>query len=43
MHQHTAIAGEVLEQAVLLSCKKQDEAAMERSFAQLRTYYNDTR
>ncbi|PNW70163.1 hypothetical protein CHLRE_17g708300v5 [Chlamydomonas reinhardtii] len=41
--QELLLGREVLEQAVLLSCKKQDEAAMERSFTQLRTYYNDTR
>ncbi|GLC35908.1 hypothetical protein PLESTB_000518300 [Pleodorina starrii] len=41
--QELLLGREVLEQAVLLSLKKQDEAAMERSFAQLRTYYNDTR
>ncbi len=28
---------------MLLALRKKDEAAMERSFAQLRTYYNDTR
>jgi 26S proteasome regulatory subunit N12 len=28
---------------VLLSCRKQDEGTMERAFAQLRTFYHDTR
>lgn len=28
---------------MLLALRKKDEGAMERSFAQLRTYYNDTR
>lgn len=37
------VAGEVLEQAVLLSVRLQDEAAFERSFTQLKTYYTDTR
>ncbi|EFJ43044.1 26S proteasome regulatory complex [Volvox carteri f. nagariensis] len=41
--QELLLGREVLEQGVLLSLHKQDEAAMERSFAQLRTYYNDTR
>ncbi|GIL61105.1 hypothetical protein Vafri_15489 [Volvox africanus] len=40
--QELLLGREVLESAVLLSLKKQDEGAIERSFAQLRTYYNDT-
>ncbi len=35
--------GEVLEQAVLLSVRLKDEAAVERNFTQLKTYYTDTR
>ena len=37
------LAGEVLEQAVLLSVRLQDEAAFERNFLQLKTYYTDSR
>jgi 26S proteasome regulatory subunit N12 len=37
------LAGEVLEHAVLLSLKQHDEAALERSFVQLKTYYADTK
>lgn len=36
-------SGEVLEQAVLLSVRLQDEAAFERNFLQLKTYYTDSR
>ena len=36
-------AGEVLEQAVLLSVRLQDESAFERNFTQLKTYYTDSR
>lgn len=39
----SVVAGEVLEQAVLLSVRLQDEAAFERNFTQLKTYYTDTR
>lgn len=35
--------GDVLEQAVSLSVKLQDEAAFERNYLQLKTYYTDTR
>ncbi len=35
--------GEALEYAVLLSLKARDEAALERSFIQLKTYYVDTK
>ena len=38
-----APAGEALELAVMLSLKMQDDAAFERNFLQLRTYYTDTR
>ncbi|KAG2491323.1 hypothetical protein HYH03_010328 [Edaphochlamys debaryana] len=41
--QELLLGREVLEQAVLLALRKADEAGMERAFAQLRTYYNDTR
>ncbi|KXZ48941.1 hypothetical protein GPECTOR_24g231 [Gonium pectorale] len=41
--QELLLGREVLEQGVLLALRKQDEGAMERSFAQLRTFYNDTR
>ena len=33
----------MLEQAVLLSVRLKDEAAVERNFTQLKTYYTDTR
>lgn len=33
----------MLEQAVSLSVKLQDEAAFERNYLQLKTYYTDTR
>ena len=36
-------AGDILEQGVLLSVRLQDDAAFERNFLQLRTYYTDTR
>lgn len=36
-------AGEILEHAVLLSVKLQDDAAFERNYLQLRPYYTDTR
>lgn len=36
-------AGDVLEQAVFLSVRLQDEAAFERNYLQLKTYYTDTR
>jgi 26S proteasome regulatory subunit N12 len=36
-------AGEVLEYAVLLTVKKEDEAGFERQFLQLKPYYVDTR
>ena len=39
----SAPAGEALELAVILSLKMQDDAAFERNFLQLRTYYTDTR
>ena len=43
MHTHArTTAGDVLEHAVLLSLKRKDDAAMERSFAQLTTFYSDT-
>ena len=35
--------GDVLEQAVFLSVRLQDEAAFERNYLQLKTYYTDTR
>ena len=35
--------GEVLEYAVLLSVKLQDQALFERQFNQLNTFYTDTR
>lgn len=41
--QELLLGREVHEHAVLLALRKKDEGAMERSFAQLRTYYNDTR
>ncbi|CAL8468664.1 g8204 [Coccomyxa elongata] len=37
------LARDVLEQAVSLSVKLQDEAAFERNYLQLKTYYTDTR
>ncbi|KAK3258309.1 hypothetical protein CYMTET_32642 [Cymbomonas tetramitiformis] len=37
------IAREVLEHAVLLSVKLEDQAMFERQFAQLKTFYTDTR
>ncbi|EIE22372.1 hypothetical protein COCSUDRAFT_37026 [Coccomyxa subellipsoidea C-169] len=37
------VARDVLEQAVSLSVKLQDEAAFERNYLQLKTYYTDTR
>jgi len=36
-------AGDILEQGVLLSVRLQDDAAFERNYLQLRTYYTDTR
>ena len=39
----TPCAGEVLEHAVFLSIKLQDDAAFERNYMQLQTYYTDTR
>eukprot|EP00891_Asterochloris_glomerata_P003058 jgi/Astpho2/3058/e_gw1.00051.159.1_t len=38
-----AMAREALELAVIVSLKMQDDAAFERNFLQLRTYYTDTR
>ena len=38
-----SLAREVLEHAVLISLKAKDDAAMERSFTQLKTFYVDTR
>jgi 26S proteasome regulatory subunit N12 len=35
--------GDTLESAVLLSVKQEDEAAFERNFLQLRTYYTDAK
>ena len=40
---HCAAAGDILEQAVFLSVRLQDEAAFERNYLQLKTYYTDTR
>ena len=39
----TTFAGDILEHAVLLSVKLKDDAAFERNYLQLRTYYTDTR
>lgn len=36
-------AGDILEQAVFLSVRLQDEAAFERNYLQLKTYYTDTK
>ncbi|KAK9829073.1 hypothetical protein WJX72_003760 [[Myrmecia] bisecta] len=41
--QELLLARDVLEHAVSLSVKLQDEAAFERNFLQLKTYYTDTR
>lgn len=38
-----AAAGDILEQAVFLSVRLQDEAAFERNYLQLKTYYTDTK
>jgi 26S proteasome regulatory subunit N12 len=35
--------GDILEQAVFLSVRLQDEAAFERNYLQLKTYYTDTK
>ena len=39
---HWPHAGDVLEQAVFLSVKLQDDEAFERNYDQLKTYYTDT-
>eukprot|EP00803_Ostreobium_quekettii_P005657 evm.model.scf_985EXC.8 EVM.evm.TU.scf_985EXC.8 scf_985EXC:43389-46537(+) len=41
--QENALARDVLEHAVLLSIKLEDEEAFERNFLQLQTYYTDQR
>lgn len=41
--QQLLLARQVLELAVLLSIKQQDEVAFERNYNQLRTYYTDSR
>ncbi|GFR52727.1 hypothetical protein Agub_g15281 [Astrephomene gubernaculifera] len=41
--QELLLGREVLEQAVLLALQRGEEGAMERAFAQLRTFYDDTR
>eukprot|EP00877_Chromochloris_zofingiensis_P014403 jgi/Chrzof1/9216/Cz03g40080.t1 len=41
--EELTVAREILEYAVLVSLKSRDEAALERSFIQLKTYYADTR
>ncbi|GAB4816975.1 hypothetical protein N2152v2_004021 [Parachlorella kessleri] len=41
--QQLLLARQVLELAVLLSIRQQDEAAFERNFNQLRVYYSDAR
>lgn len=41
--QELMLARELLEHAVLFSVHQQDEAAFERNFLQLRSYYTDTR
>jgi hypothetical protein len=40
---HPPPKGDVLEHAVLLALKSHDEAALERAFVQLKTFYSDTR
>mmetsp|Transcript_17296 Transcript_17296/g.56606 ORF Transcript_17296/g.56606 Transcript_17296/m.56606 type:complete len:265 (-) Transcript_17296:985-1779(-) len=41
--QELLLAREVLEHAVLLSVSQRDEAGFDRNFAQVKTYYTDTR
>lgn len=41
--QELLLARDILEHAVVLSVKLEDEAAFERNFLQLKTYYTDTR
>merc|ERR1712130_954755 len=41
--QELLLARDILKQGVLLSVRLQDDAAFERNYLQLRTYYTDTR
>ena len=40
---NSLLAGDVLEQAVLLSVKARDDKAVEHNYQQLKTYYADGR